>query len=108
MPSPKSAAPAGGGTGKFPLSGSVGRGGQNGANDVKAVQKALGIGVDGDCGSKTIAAIEAFQRSIGQETPDGRIDAGGPTERALASGAKPAGASDSTDAADNGGLLGGL
>ena len=30
---------AGGGTGSFPLSGSVGRGGQNAPNDVKAVQR---------------------------------------------------------------------
>lgn len=106
--SPKGAAPSGGGTGSFPLSGSVGRGGQNGAGDVKAVQKALGIGLDGQCGPQTIAAIEAFQRWIGQAKPDGRVDAGGATERALASGGKPAGASDSTDAADDGGLLGGL
>jgi hypothetical protein len=86
--SPKTAAPAGGGTGSFPLSGSVGRGGRNASGDVKAIQQALGIGVDGDCGSKTIAAIEAFQRSIGQAKPDGRIDAGGPTERALGGGGK--------------------
>jgi hypothetical protein len=86
--SPKTAGPAGGGTGSFPLSGSVGRGGRNAPGDVKAVQQALGIGVDGGCGSKTIGAIEAFQRSIGQANPDGRVDAGGTTERALAGGGK--------------------
>ena len=82
-----SAAPAGGGTGSFPLGGSVGRGGKNAANDVRAVQRALGIADDGQCGSQTIGAIEAFQRTIGQAKPDGRVDAGGATERALAGGA---------------------
>lgn len=77
---------AGGGTGSFPLGGSVGRGGKNGASDVRAVQSALGITADGQCGGQTIAAIEAFQRKQGQPKPDGRVDAGGATERALASG----------------------
>jgi len=79
---------AGGGAGSFPLRGSVGRGGKNAPNDVRAVQAALGIGVDGQCGGQTIAAIEAFQRNTGRAKPDGRVDAGGPTERALASGAR--------------------
>jgi hypothetical protein len=61
----------------------VGRGGKNAPNDVRAVQTALGIASDGQCGGQTIAAIEAFQRSLGQAKPDGRIDAGGPTEHAL-------------------------
>ena len=77
---------AGGGTGSFPLSGSVGRGGRNAPNDVRAVQGALGIGADGQCGAQTIAAIVAFQRNMGQGKPDGRVDAGGSTERALAGG----------------------
>jgi hypothetical protein len=81
---------AGGGTGSFPLGGSVGRGGKNAASDVRAVQAALGISVDGQCGGQTIAAIEAFQRTLGQTKPDGRVDAGGATERALAGGARPA------------------
>ncbi len=80
---------SGGGTGSFPLGGSVGRGGRNAPNDVRAVQAALGISADGKCGEGTIAAIVAFQRNMGQAKPDGRVDAGGGTERALAGGARP-------------------
>jgi len=98
---PKPAARSGGGTGKFPLSGSVGNGGQNDPNDVKAVQQALGIAVDGQCGGGTIKAIEEFQRSIGQSNPDGRVDAGGATERALAGGAKPAPKAASSEGSDD-------
>ena len=79
---------SGGGTGSFPLGGSVGRGGKNAPNDVRAVQTALGIAADGKCGDQTTAAIEAFQRNMGQAKPDGRVDAGGGTERALAGGAR--------------------
>jgi hypothetical protein len=103
-----SGAGAGGGTGSFPLGGSVGRGGRNAANDVRAVQTALGIPADGQCGSQTIAAIEAYQRNLGQAKPDGRVDAGGATERALAGGAKPAAAPTPSPAPredDSGGLL---
>lgn len=78
---------SGAGAGSFPLGGSVGRGGKNAPNDVRAVQAALGISADGQCGGGTIAAIEAFQRTMGQAKPDGRVDAGGRTERALAGGA---------------------
>jgi hypothetical protein len=81
---------ASGGTGSFPRGGSVGRGGRNAAGDVSAVQAALGIAADGKCGAQTIAAIEAFQRTLGQARPDGRVDAGGGTERALAGGGVPA------------------
>jgi hypothetical protein len=101
----------GGGTGSFPLGGSVGRGGKNAASDVRAVQGALGIAADGRCGQQTIAAIEAFQRNIGQARPDGRVDAGGATERALAGGARPAAASGAPPATpgsdDSGGGLAG-
>ena len=83
--SPSSGSSAGG-KGSFPLGGSVGRGGKNAPGDVRAVQAALGIAADGKCGGGTIGAIEAFQRSIGQSKPDGRVDAGGGTERALAGG----------------------
>lgn len=99
---------AGGGTGSFPLGGSVGRGGKNAANDVSAVQAALGIAADGQCGPQTIAAIEAFQRTLGQARPDGRVDAGGGTERALAGGSKKSAAAAAPPAADDdsGGLVG--
>ena len=75
-----------GGAGSFPLRGSVGRGGQNAAGDVRAVQRALGIGADGQCGQQTITAIEAFQRNQGLPKADGRVDPGGATERALSGG----------------------
>ncbi len=74
-------------TRSFPLRGSVGRGGKNEKGDVGVVQRALGIAADGQCGPQTIAAIDAFQRTLGQAKPDGRVDAGGATERALAGGA---------------------
>lgn len=76
-------------TGAFPLGASVGRKGKNLPGDVRAVQGALGISADGECGPKTIAAIEAYQRKLGAANPDGRVDAGGATERALAGIAKP-------------------
>lgn len=95
---------AGGGTGSFPLGGSVGRGGKNAPGDVRAVQAALGIAADGKCGGGTIAAIEAFQRNMGQGKADGRVDAGGGTERALAGGMKPPPAT--RDGDDSGSLLG--
>ena len=85
--------PAGNATGPFSISGSVGRGGQNKAPDVQAVQAALnaksnaGLKVDGICGPKTIAAISAFQKTLGQ-AGDGRVDAGRATARALAGLAK--------------------
>lgn len=94
-----------GGAGTFPLGGSVGRGGKNAANDVRAVQAALGIGVDGQCGGQTIAAIEAFQRNMGMARSDGRVDAGGATERALAGGARPSREVASPAGAGSGSLL---
>ena len=111
--SPSDAGGAGGGsaggTGSFPLGGSVGRGGKNAANDVRAVQTALGITADGQCGGQTIAAIEAFQKNMGQAKPDGRVDAGGATEQALSGGAKPSVAAALADAppseADDSGSL---
>ncbi len=72
------------------LTGSVGAGGKNNPDDVKVVQTALKIDVDGKCGPATIAAIKAFQKSIGQGNPDGRVDAGGATSKALAGRAAPA------------------
>jgi hypothetical protein len=73
------------------IKGSVGRGGKNNSPDVQAIQKALntkmkaGLAVDGNCGPQVIAAIEAFQKALGQLKPDGRIDPGRGTARALAS-----------------------
>ena len=97
----------GGGTGSFPLGSSVGRGGKNAPSDVRAVQTALGIAADGQCGGQTIAAIEAYQRNMGQSKPDGCVDAGGATERALARGGQPAPAPlPAPDGDDSGGLLG--
>jgi len=88
----------------LPLSGSVGRGGQNRFEDVKAVQVALnrrmrsGLDEDGKSGNKTVKAIEAFQRTLGQSKPDGLVEPGRATARALGgaggsggSGGKPTG-----------------
>jgi hypothetical protein len=66
------------------LGGSVGAGGKNNPDDVKAVQAALKIDPDGKCGTGTINAIKDFQKSLGHKNPDGRIDVGGPTAKALA------------------------
>src|SRR5262245_47139322 len=82
-PAPTSGAPTNGSV--LSLNGSVGAGGKNNPDDVKAVQAALKIAVDGNCSPATIEAIKAFQKSIGQAKPDGRIDIGGPTSSALAS-----------------------
>ncbi len=115
------AKPAAGGGGKAPdtggmsslsaLKGSVGAGGVNNADDVRAVQAALGIAVDGQCGGGTIGAIKAFQKSIGQANPDGRVDVGGATARALAGGGGGAGGGSgpSPDAKpEDDGIVGGL
>ena len=93
-------------SGAFPLGGSVGRGGKNEAGDVSAVQSALGLSADGKCGPQTVSAIEAFQKNLGQGRPDGRVDPGGATERALTDGSKAATAPQPTgDSGDSGGLL---
>ena len=71
------------------LKGTVGRGGKNDPADVSAIQQALnyraqaGLGVTGECDDATIKAIEAFQRANGSTKPDGRVDPGQGTERAL-------------------------
>jgi len=77
------------------ITGSVGRGGRNyPPSDVMTVQYLLNcvpatqggpakeLAVDGAAGPKTIAAIEGFQRKLGG-FPDGRVDPGGATLRAL-------------------------
>jgi peptidoglycan hydrolase-like protein with peptidoglycan-binding domain len=75
---------------------SVGKQGKNTAKDVKVVQALLNayfrnnkmttLIVDGKCGPKTIASISDFQKSIVKlSSPDGRVDPGGKTFRALVS-----------------------
>src|SRR6266567_1242785 len=70
----------------FEISATVGRGGKNKPEDVQAVQAQLnrragaGLVVDGKCGPKTIAAISAFQKTLGMRSPDGLIEPGKTTE----------------------------
>lgn len=70
------------------LGGSVGRGGRNTDADTRTVQQLLidrgeqPGRVDGDCGPRTIAAIESFQRGF-LSRPDGRVDVDGRTWREL-------------------------
>lgn len=80
---------------------SVGKGGRNRSDDVRAVQKLINENIgritplalldeDGDIGPKTIGAIEEFQRRVVRMTkPDGRVDPNGATLLALQSGAPP-------------------
>jgi hypothetical protein len=90
-PSGSTGGGSGGGGSVSSLGGSVGAGGANNPDDVRAVQAALGIDADGKCGGGTIGAIKTFQKSIGMASPDGRIDVGGRTARALAGGGGGAG-----------------
>jgi peptidoglycan hydrolase-like protein with peptidoglycan-binding domain len=82
------------------ISASVGRNGNNQHSDVVIVQDLLNrfvpqlglpaLVVDGDVGPKTIQAIVAFQRQVvGFGRPDGRVDAGGRTWRALTNAPTP-------------------
>lgn len=73
---------------------SVGRGGVNSGTDVVMVQTLLNrhivppvklLKVDGSVGSKTVNAIQVFQHGIGMAYPDGRVDPGRRTFRALLS-----------------------
>lgn len=78
------------------ITASVGRSGINNPGDVRIVQtllnqqvQSLGLKplvVDGAVGPKTISAIEAFQRRIGFALPDGKVDPGGRTFKALNAG----------------------
>ena len=71
------------------LSESVGNAGKNKKADVLLVQELLNkkgasLVIDGDCGNKTIAAIEKFQKDFaGFSKPDGLISPGGKTWKAL-------------------------
>ncbi|WCL80038.1 TIGR02594 family protein [Saprospira sp. CCB-QB6] len=87
------------------ISGSVGKGGANKAEDVKLVQEFLkqkgqNVAVDGDCGPKTIAAIKAFQQAtFGWQ--DGRIDPGGKSWSALSGSASVTTASEASSSSEN-------
>lgn len=84
------------------LQGSVGRGGLNRYADVATVQTLVNdcihlltplrpLETDGVAGTVTIAAIEEFQRRVLRSPrPDGRVDRGGRTLRALVTSARPA------------------
>ena len=77
------------------ISGSVGKGGVNQRQDVITVQTLLNdnmrkltplplLKVDGIVGTRTLGAIEAFQkRVVGMAQPDVRVDRHGPTFKAL-------------------------
>lgn len=88
------AAPAARGSGPLGLTGSVGRGGDNDPDDVRAVQKALnkrvgaGLPEDGKCDGKTQKAIEEFQMLLGQFKANGLIEPGRGVVRILASSSK--------------------
>lgn len=76
------------------ISASVGKGGKNDPADVKAVQQALNqrgdakLKDDGRFGPQTLKALEAFQRKLGQFKPDGVIEPGRGTARALSGAVK--------------------
>ncbi len=75
------------------IRGSVGVGGRNEANDVRAVQQQLNglmrpprakLATDGRCGPKTCGMIADFQRAVVElKQPDSRVDPIGRTIRAL-------------------------
>ena len=73
------------------LAASVGKGGQNDEADVRLVQELLnekaeaGLDVDGKYGPRTLAAIEAFQRSAFNGWSDGLIEPGQNTIKTLES-----------------------
>ncbi len=90
----KKPAPRTGMPGPFEIGATVGRGGKNLEQDVRAVQAALnrradaGLKVDGRCDSDTIEAIMALQKALGQSKPDGRVEPRRGTARALAASGK--------------------
>ena len=91
-PTSAKGAPASGAA--FVISATVGQGGKNLQDDVRAVQAALnrrsgaGLTVDGHCNADTIAAIQEFQQAMGQASPDGRVEPRRGTARALAASGK--------------------
>jgi hypothetical protein len=82
------------GRGPLGLSAPVGRGGKNHPEDVLVIQIALNKRVDaglpenGKCDAKTLVAIAEFQKLLGQFRPNGMIEPGRGSVRALASSAK--------------------
>jgi peptidoglycan hydrolase-like protein with peptidoglycan-binding domain len=76
------------------IGGTVGKGGQNAPNDVKAVQEALNkygdakLPTDGKYSPQVQKAIEEFQRKIGQFKPDGKIQPNRGAARVLSGAAK--------------------
>jgi peptidoglycan hydrolase-like protein with peptidoglycan-binding domain len=71
------------------ISASVGKNAVNKSEDVSVIQNLLNkkgatLKVDGDCGPKTIAAIEKFQKDVLKfSVPDGKVDVGGKTWQKL-------------------------
>lgn len=75
------------------MEGSVGKNADNASDDVKKVQVLLNkhaatvgfgkLSVDGKAGTNTLKAIVLFQKAIGMRSPDGVVDAGGRTLKAL-------------------------
>jgi hypothetical protein len=87
------------------ISASVGAGGANRSEDVRTVQAllnrhvhALGLpllAIDDDAGDNTVTAIRAYQdKVVGLGKPDGKVDPGGRTWKALAAGKTVAAPSD--------------
>ncbi len=58
----------------------------NEPNDVKVIQKMLEVEITGTYDKKTKLAILRYQQSLGHKKPDGAIDVGGATWKALSSG----------------------
>ncbi|MGW5238294.1 peptidoglycan-binding domain-containing protein [Monashia sp. NPDC004114] len=89
------------------IEGSVGQGGDNLERDVRTVQDLLNrqdltplrsLSVDGRSGPRTIEAIRHFQtRSLGIQSPDGRVDPDSRTLRALSSGPGTRGTGENTE-----------
>jgi len=71
---------------KKEIDASVGEGGVNNEDDVRVVQSLLEITPTGECDTATISAIKKLQLSIGFKKPDGRVDVGGGTWKALVDG----------------------
>jgi len=70
------------------IKGSVGKGGKNETEDVRAVQamlKAQGVKIEvtGEADNSLTNAIKLFQRRLGTKKPDGRVDPGGKTLKGL-------------------------